>query len=133
MISHGRWRENWLVVGPPGAARVNVTRRAAKRRAPQQSIRELRAGTPVVLRATGPGARRRCAGFACEAGIELEREYLAFPSAVAPAYLVEDAPAPIRMFVQNVLVTPPGMAWSTPVDASLGLLRALRPWRLVRA
>jgi hypothetical protein len=98
-------------------------------------IRALAAGTPIVLCASAPAAIARCRAFASKAGVELEREYLAFPSAAAPGYLVEDAPAPVRVFVQTVLVTPPRTrtALSTPIGVGLSVLRALNPWRLIRA
>ena len=132
MISNDRWRKNWLVVGPAGAVAVDVARSATARRAHQRSIRDLPPATAVVLRASAPGAIRRCRRFAAEAGIALEREYLAFPSARSPAYLVEDAPQTIDVFVKTALVTPPRTRFATPIEACLGLLRALRPWRLIR-
>lgn len=131
MISNERWRNNWLVVGPAGAVAVDLSRSATER-LDAQSIRALPPATPVVLRASAPGAIRRCRRFAAEAGIELEREYLAFPSVASPAYLVEDAPATIDVFVQTALVTPPRTPFSTPIEACVGLVRALSPWRLIR-
>jgi len=127
-----RWRNNWRVVSPDGAVRVDLERSSAKCRGAEQTMRDLPAGTPVVLAATAPGAFRRCRRFASNVGIEPEREYLAFPSASAPAYLVEDAPAPVRVFVETVLVIPPGTAFSTPIGIGLSLLRAVAPWRLIR-
>lgn len=132
MISNQRWRNNWLAVGPAGAVGLDLGRSMRKRHVHEPSLRELPSGTPVVLCASAPGAIRRCRRFAAEAGIELEREYLAFPSARSPAYLVEDAPPTIGVFVQTVLVTPPRTPFSTPIEACLGLLRALSPWRLIR-
>jgi hypothetical protein len=132
MISDARWRNNWLVVSPSGAVRVDLGRSAAKRQAPSRAVRDLPAGTPVVLCASAPGAIGRCRTFASEAGIQLEREYLAFPSAGAPAYLVEDAPASVGVFVKTVLVTPPGAPFSTSIEACLSVLRVLSPWRLIR-
>jgi hypothetical protein len=133
VISHGRWQKNWLVVGPPDAVEVDLGRPGAARGAPRARVRGLPAGTPVVLRASAPLAHRRSVAFASGADIEVERAYLAFPSAAAPAYLVEDAQAPVRVFVASVLVTPPGFAWPTAMDAALRLLRTLAPWRLIRA
>ena len=90
-------------------------------------------GTRVVLSASAPGAAARCRAFASAAGIELEREYLAFPTAAAPAYLVEDTPAPVRLFVTNVLMAPPSTRFALPMEIGLGLLRRLKSWHLVRA
>ena len=132
MISDERWRNNWLVVSPPGAVRVDLGRSAGKHEAPWRAIRDLSAGTPVILCASAPGAIGRCRAFASAAGIELEREYLAFPSAGTPAYLVEDARAPVGVFVKTVLVTPPGAPFSTSIGAFLSVLRILNPWWLIR-
>jgi hypothetical protein len=133
MISEERWAKNWLAVSPPGAVRLDLHRSAGKRRATKRTIRDLPAGTPVVLCASALGAIGRKT-FASDAGIALEREYLAFPSAGNPAYLVEDAPAPVRFFVKTVLVTPPRTrtVFSTPLGACLSILRALDPWRVIR-
>ena len=127
-----RWRNNWLVVSPPGALRADVPRATRKRHALARRLGALPAGTPVVLSASAPGAIGRLRRFTSDAGLLLEREYLAFPSAGAPAYLVEDAPAPVHVFVTNVLATPPGFALAAPVDLGLALLRASAPWRLIR-
>ena len=112
--------------------RVDLGRSATKRRLQEPAVREIPPGTPVVLCASAPGAIGRCRRFAADAGVQLEREYLAFPSAGSPAYLVEDAPSTIGVFVKTVLVTPPRTPLSTPIEACLGLLRALSPWSLIR-
>jgi len=127
-----RWRSNWRSVSPEGALRVDLGGPAARRRDLERAIRELRGGTAVVLTASAPGAIGRCRAFASRAGIELKREYLALPSARAPAYLVEDSPAPVRVFVRTVLAVPPGSTLATPMGACLSVLRALSPWRLIR-
>ena len=133
MIGSERWRNNWRVISPAGAVRVDLGRSAAKGRALRQRTRDLPAGTPMIMFASAPTAVRRCRAFASATGIEVEREYLAFPSARTPAYLVEDAPAPVGVFVKTVLVAPPGSALATPVSAGLSILRAFTPWRLIRA
>jgi hypothetical protein len=133
VIGADRWRTNWRVASPPGAVEVPVPRSAKRTRSLAHSIRELPAGTPVVVLAPAPGAARRSRAFAARAGVQLEREYLAFPSAAAPGFLIEDAPATVRAFLDAFLVAPPRPVLSTAIDAVLGLLRAVRPWRLVRA
>lgn len=132
VISAERWRENWRALSDGHALQVELPRSRAGRRARLASIRELAGGTRVVLSASAPGASRRCRSFASNAGLELEREYLAFPTAAAPAYLVEDAPAPVRLFVANALVAPSWPGLALPIEAGLELLRRLRSWRLVR-
>ena len=132
MFGAERWRENWLVIGPPGAVRVDVQRSAAKRRALGQRLRDLPPGTPVVLCASAPGAIRRCRRFASAAAVELEREYLAFPSAAKPGYLVEDRPETVSAFARTILAPPPRAALAFPIEVGLSVIRALRSWRLIR-
>jgi len=132
MIGSDRWRDNWRVVSRPGSVRLDLGRSASRREAAFRKVRDLPAGAGVVLCASAPGAARRCRAFVARSGLELEREYLAFPSAVAPAYLVEDAPASVGVFVKAVLVTPPGIRFPLPIDAGLALARAVSPWRLIR-
>jgi hypothetical protein len=132
VVDEHRWRSNWTVVGPPGAVRLDLPRSAMKRRAVERTVEELPAGTPVVLCASAPRAMGRCRTFASRAGVELDRAYLAFPSAAAPAYLVDDAPAPVALFAKNMLVAPPGTALSTPIAAVLAVVRAFSPWRMLR-
>ena len=132
VISAERWRENWRAVSDGATLQLELPRSRAGRRARLASIRELAGGTRVVLAASAPGASRRCRAFAAAAGLELEREYLAFPTAAAPAYLVEDAPAPVRLFVSNALVAPSWPGLAVPIELGLELLRRVRSWRLVR-
>jgi hypothetical protein len=132
-VRQERWQDNWTAVSPPGAVRVELQRARAKRRAVTQRVRGLEPGTHVVVSASAPRALARCRTFAAEAGVELEREYLAFPSAAAPAYLVEDAPWSVGVFVKDVLVAPPRSALALPIEAALRLLRVLSPWRLIGA
>jgi hypothetical protein len=126
-----RWRSNWRAVAPAGATRVELPRSRSARRASEQSLRELSPGTTIVLGAGGPGAGRRCKRAAARAGIALEREYLAFPSAEAPAYLVENARGPISVFVQTVLAVPPRSPLALPLQALFSLIRRARAWGLL--
>jgi hypothetical protein len=126
-----RWRDNLLAVGPVGAVRVEVDRSRPGRRTQARTIRDLPAGTPVVLSASGRGAIRRCRDVAAQTGVVLEREFLAVPSAAAPAYLVENARGPVEVFLGTLLVTPPGTPFADMVDTALGVVRALSPWRLI--
>jgi hypothetical protein len=96
-------------------------------------VGDLPTGTPIVLSAVAPGAIGRCRSFAAKTGIEVDGEYLAFPTASAPAYLVEDAPAAVRVFVKTMLVAPPRGFFTPVIEAGVALLRTLSPWRLIRA
>jgi hypothetical protein len=111
---------------------VDLRRWRANYRDALRAVADLPAGTPVVLSAVAPGAIGRCRAFAADTGIELEGEYLAFPTASAPAYLVEDAPATVRVFVKTMLVAPPRGFFTPVIEAAVVLLRALSPWRLLR-
>jgi hypothetical protein len=128
-----QWRMNWRVASPPEAVDVAVPRSAARRRRLAREIRELPAGVPVVLLASAPGARRRSKAFSSRAGIEREREYLAFPSAAAPGFLVEDSQPSVRTFLNGFLVAPPRARHARMIDFGLGFVRAVKAWRLVSA
>jgi hypothetical protein len=127
-----RWRSNWRVISPAAAVRADVGWSRRGRRAARHALEALPAGTPVVLCASAPLALARSRRFAARAGVELDRAYLAFPSAATPAYLVEDAPAATRVFAADVLVAPPGTRLTTPIEALLAVVRGLGPWRLLR-
>jgi hypothetical protein len=131
-VGGDRWRENWRVAGREGATRFELPRSRRRRQEVQQRLRELAPGTPVALAASAPAARRRCRAAASSVGIEIEREYLAFPSASAPAYLVDDARAAADVFANTVLVAPPRTRLSLPISIGLYLLRATSPWRILR-
>src|SRR5205807_5409388 len=79
------WAERWRVVAPAGAVRIEVGPRG---RIADRGATAPR--TPLALCASGPFARRRVRRAADRAGITLEREYLALPSARSPAFLVDD-------------------------------------------
>jgi hypothetical protein len=128
-----RWRQNRHVVAPVDAFVADVL---PLRRASDAVIREigsLPAGSPVVLCSPPPFARRRCRRFASAAGIDIHREYLALPTAGAPAYLVEDAPAATAYFVGSILVPPPRTIWAGPFRLGLAVISKLaNPGRIVR-
>jgi hypothetical protein len=131
-ISAQRWRENWRVIAPPGAVRVDLERSAESRRSLLKEAVDLPAGTPVVILTRAPRATSRSRHFAQAAGIALEREYLTFPSVTAPCHLIEDARASISLYIDTVLVAPPGKPYSRPLELCLSILRAIPSWRLVR-
>jgi len=111
---------------------VELEHSPAGRRHKERAVRELPTGTPVVLSAPGPGAARRCRGFAARTDVVLEREFLALPSVTNPAYVDEDARESVEVFLATVLATPPGAPLSRAVDVILGVIRALSPLRLIR-
>jgi hypothetical protein len=121
------------VASPPEAIEVSLPRSAARRRRLAHTLRDLPAGTPIVVLASAPGAARRTRRFTSRAGLQPEREYLAFPSAAAPGFLIEDAPATVHTFVDRFLIVPPRMPLARAIDSGLGLVRALKAWPLVRA
>jgi hypothetical protein len=125
VIGDGRWTDNWCIMSPPGARRVDLPRSLSSRRRVSREISMLPRGTPVVLVASAPGAIRRCASFAAAAGIDVDREFLAFPSARAPAYLVEDSPRTIQLFAQTALAPPPRARFTLPAAAAFNVLRRM--------
>lgn len=134
-----RWSENWRAIAPPDAVPVKLPIGQPKRFL-GLALSALLPGTPVVLYASAPGAIRRCRSFVRRVEIEVDGEYLAFPSALAPAYLVEDAPDSARLFFRDVLSEPPrpGLAllsaaalWVLRILASRRAIRHLAPGRLV--
>jgi hypothetical protein len=120
-------------VAEPGTVRVEVPRAPRARRAELVRLGGVAAGTPVALLASGPGAIGRCRRFAARAGVAVDRAYLAFPSATAPAYLVEDAACTVRVFTKTMLVAPLSARFATPMMLAVAVLRWLSPWRLLRA
>jgi hypothetical protein len=132
MISNDRWQNNWLAISPPGAVRVDLDRSRRKLRALERTARDLQPGTAVVIGASPPRAIRRCRSFASAAGVTLDCEYLALPSAGTPAYLIEDAGAPLRLFADTLVAAPPRTRFPFTVGAALRLLRVLKPWWLLR-
>jgi len=131
-IAAQRWRENWRIIAPAGAVRIDMKRTRAARRALLDEVTGLPSGTPVVILARAPGAIFRCRHFAGAARVAVEREYLTFPSVAAPGHLIEDAQASITSYVGTVLVAPPGKLYSRPLELCFSVLRAVPSWRLVR-
>ena len=125
MRGERRWRSNWRIVGPAGATQIQLPASRSARRASERRLGELPVGTSVVLVATAPRAGSRCRAVAAGARIAVERTYLAFPSAEAPAYLVEDEPASVRVFLKTILVVPPRTKLSLPMLAAVRILRSL--------
>jgi len=127
VLNSKRWSGNWRVVSPEGSVRVVLGRTRETARAAEKRARELPPGTPVVIVSGAPRATVRCRTFAARTGIEIEREYLALPSAAAPAYLIEDAQATFRVFVDAVLASPSRGLVGLAQDAVVELVRAIRP------
>jgi hypothetical protein len=127
-----RWERNRAVVAPPGALEVNVPRSRTRRRALRKRLETLAAGTPVVLFTSAPFARRRVRGLARQSGVELVREYLAFPTAAGPAYLIEENASAVGFFIEHALVVPPGLRTPLPVELAVRVVRALEPTKLLR-
>lgn len=129
MAGAQRWKENWTVLGSPDAIRVDLPRSRAARRAMVGRVRALPVGAAVVLCDGALASRWRCRRFAARAGVRLERQYLALPSARSPAFLVEDARRPLSYFCAAVLSVPPGVAL---LAGPVGLLARAAAW-LARA
>jgi hypothetical protein len=126
-----RWGGNWRAVSDDGSVRIDVGRGRGGARAAVADARRLSAGTGVVLVVPAPGSTRRARHIAAAAGVDISREYLAFPSATEPAYLVENAPGPFRLFVDNVLGSPSAGVAGRLQDLAVAVIRRTRPRRLI--
>jgi hypothetical protein len=131
MLSSERWAGNWRAVSPEGSVHVFVGRGRDSAKAALAEARILAPGVPVVVVAEAPGSVRRSRRLAAAAGIQVEREYLALPSAKAPAYLIEDEPEAFRVFVEGVLASPGHGVLGRIQDVVVALVRRLRPRRVV--
>jgi hypothetical protein len=129
--SSERWSANWRVLSPKGSVRLVLGGTSDAVRATEERARDLPSGTPVVIVAGAPRAATRCRTFAARTDIEIEREYVALPSAAAPAYLIEDARETFRVFVDQVQASPSRGLVGLTHDAAQQLMRALRPRRLI--
>jgi len=123
VMAHGQDVANVGSVPGVGAATKLVLRRAHGVIANSRWLAD-------QLAASIPSVRAKITIADC--GIELDRQYLAFPSASAPCYLVEDDQASVKYFVSSALVAPPDTPMFTMVDAVLAAVRRFSPWRLVR-
>jgi hypothetical protein len=126
-----RWEGNWRAVSDEGAARIDVARGRDGKEAAVADARLLPAGTEIVLVVPAPGSARRARAVAAAAGVDISREYLALPSAQTPAYLIENATGPFRVFVENVLGSPSQGALGRLQDVAVAAVRRMRPRRLV--
>ena len=120
-----RWRDNWRTLCPRDAVRIDLGARRFGGREAARRLRDLPAGTPVVLTAAWPAGATRCRAVAARSGVRLDREFLAIPSVRAPGCLVENAAGPARAFLRNVLVTPQESRFGPILDAAVAVFRAL--------
>jgi len=110
-----------------------VPRPREERETLRLSLSQLPPGTEVALAASGFAASRRCRSLAAGAGLEVDREYLPYPSLDGPLFLVEDDPGAIDFFWSNLITVPPGMARAAFLaDALLAAVRRIAPWGFLR-
>jgi hypothetical protein len=105
-------RPPWVVLAPADAVQLaSHAVRESQRLAP---------GTPVVLVANRPFARRHLRRTAQRAGISVRRELLVLPDVRHPLVVLDDHDDCIALFWQAVAMVPPGLTRVHPV-ATLGL------------
>lgn len=93
-----------------------------------RALKELAAGTPVVLVSDLPLSRRRLRRTARRAGVEIDRELLVLPTTGSPRVLVDDDEASVRYLWGAVAMVPPGVARAAaPAALALAVARRL-PW-----
>jgi hypothetical protein len=108
--------EPWRLVADQGAVPFRLP-------GPVAAVRDLPAGTQVVLLDGRPGARWRCWRFAAAAGVRVEAAYVALPSLRRPLYLVRDSPETLRYFWSDLLVLPLAPPALPLAGLALALLR----------
>jgi hypothetical protein len=129
-----RWRQNRYVIAPADAFVAEVAPFRRGSRALLDEVETLAAGSQVIVCSPAPFARRRCRRFTSAAGVDIQREYLALPTAGAPAYLVEDSPAATAYFLRSIIAPPPGRIWTAPVRMCLSAVcRLPNPGLVVRS
>jgi Phosphotransferase enzyme family len=117
-----RWRENLRVLGLSGALRAPSPGTRSARRRLESRLRSAPRPSGVVLNGRGRSSRVRAS--ARSLGIDVEREFLAFPSHTAPAYLVESTTQAVEYFCTAIVTVPPGTTWMTlPIDLMLRTFR----------
>lgn len=85
-----------------------------------------------LLLGHGPAGGRRLRESARRAGLTVERELLAIPSAEQPMLVLDDDPDALAWLCRSVLTVPPGTTWPAPlVDVALRLLARPGPRRLL--
>ncbi len=111
------WPDRVRLLVPPDYVEVRVASGWRAQRAAAARLRQLPPGRSVVLK----GSRRAVRRVAHHAGIEVTREFIAFPDHDLPAYLIEDDGPLLAFLCTRVLSVPSGSAWMAgPVD---GILR----------
>lgn len=131
----------WRLLTSPTAMQLDPSVSSRRRRELRQQVRDLPAGTPVVLCSSAFGSRWRCRRFARDAGIEVLREFVAIPSAAPPTCYVEETPQALRYFFTQVSALPGGGAAVSALLAGAkkaarlvfpsNLIGALAPTRIV--
>jgi hypothetical protein len=112
----------WRLLADPCAVACWLPARPA-------AVRELPAGTPVVLLDGRLGARWRCRRFAAAGGVRIEAAYVALPSLRRPLYLVQDASETLRYLWSDLLVLPFRPPLLPAAELAAALLRRAGAWR----
>lgn len=111
----------WLALGPPGTLEL--------RRPRTWTVRCLEAGTRVCLVEDRLFARLRLARVVRLAGLVVEREVVAVPTARRPLVLVDDHETAVRQFWNSIATVPPGLAITALPAAGCLRMARLLPWR----
>jgi hypothetical protein len=116
--------QRWRLLAPAGAVAVSIPPglRATRRTAAQ--LRDLPAGTPVVLLDHRPFGRLRARRIEATGTIVVDREYVALPSLRRAIVLVEDTADTLRWACHSLVTPPPGVTWAhAPIHLAVALLR----------
>jgi lipopolysaccharide/colanic/teichoic acid biosynthesis glycosyltransferase/O-antigen/teichoic acid export membrane protein len=119
---------------PAGAVHFDIPVESRARHDLLEKVRQLPAGSDVVLFSSAFGSRWRSHRFARSAGIKVLREYAAIPSAGPPTCYVEVTPLALRYFFTQVSMLPGGgAAISAVLAAAKKAARFLFPAALIGA
>jgi len=117
------------LLAPADAVCLEVPRGRVERRAAAARLRALEPGSHIVLR----GRRGAVQRVVRAARLDVVRDLIALPSARSPAFLIEDAAAPMSLLCGDILGVPPGVtALVAPTDALLRVARRAARWRWFR-
>lgn len=112
----------WMALCPFGTIEIDT------RSIDAGTADQLNPHLPVVLIDQRPFSRRRLRRVARALSIEVEREFIVFPTLRRPLMLIDDTEAAVRHFWSAVATVPPGLAFTAlPATALLALARIL-PW-----
>lgn len=112
----------WAILCPPGT--VTVPAEDAR-----QALAALAPGTPVAVTTNRPCSRRALRRLCAAAGVRVDRELVALPSADRPLVLFDDDAHSVARFWTGVAAIPPAPGWVTAPATVVLAVAARLPWQ----